>query len=202
MGKYRLVGMLFLLGIFVLGGCSSHRTMVILMPDQHGEVGSAEVVTEGGRHMLTESRQAVLVKDRRLAPSELGAMDEARIAELFRDAIAAEPPVPEKFILYFKTGTTRLTKASKMLVPSVFDAIHKRNSQDISINGHTDRVGTRPYNQDLSLQRAHMMRDLLISAGIAPECISSKSHGEGNPLVHTPDGVPEPRNRRVEVIVR
>jgi outer membrane protein OmpA-like peptidoglycan-associated protein len=46
------------------------------------------------------------------------------------------------------------------------------------------------------------VRDLLIAEGIAPATIRLAFHGEGNPLIQTADNVPEPRNRRVEVIVR
>ena len=38
--------------------------------------------------------------------------------------------------------------------------------------------------------------------GINQDYLEVTSHGEGNPLVPTPDGVDEPRNRRVEVVVR
>ena len=46
------------------------------------------------------------------------------------------------------------------------------------------------------------MRDILIGLGVGPDIIRIFSHGEGNPLIPTPDDVPEPRNRRVEVLVR
>ncbi len=39
-------------------------------------------------------------------------------------------------------------------------------------------------------------------AGVDPKGIRTTSHGEGNPLIPTKDNVAEPRNRRVEVIVR
>jgi outer membrane protein OmpA-like peptidoglycan-associated protein len=54
----------------------------------------------------------------------------------------------------------------------------------------------------LSRRRAEKVRDLLIAANIAPAVIRVAFHGEGNPLIQTVDNVPEPRNRRVEVIVR
>jgi outer membrane protein OmpA-like peptidoglycan-associated protein len=68
--------------------------------------------------------------------------------------------------------------------------------------GHTDRVGTRENNFRLGLERAKLIQKLLISKGIDPNIISVASHGEDNPLVKTDDEVPEPRNRRVEIIIR
>jgi outer membrane protein OmpA-like peptidoglycan-associated protein len=68
--------------------------------------------------------------------------------------------------------------------------------------GHTDLVGTEPYNIELSSRRANHVRDLLVTKGIKPSALSVSFYGKARPLVPTRDEVPEPRNRRVEVIVR
>jgi outer membrane protein OmpA-like peptidoglycan-associated protein len=68
--------------------------------------------------------------------------------------------------------------------------------------GHTDTEGTRKMNQQLGMERAMEIKKLLVAQGIDPRIIEVTSHGEGNPLIKTPDDVPEPRNRRVEVILR
>jgi outer membrane protein OmpA-like peptidoglycan-associated protein len=47
-----------------------------------------------------------------------------------------------------------------------------------------------------------MIQVLLIRAGIDPNVLHTAFHGEGNPFIQTPDNVAEPRNRRVEVIIR
>ena len=54
----------------------------------------------------------------------------------------------------------------------------------------------------LSLQRAILVRDYLVGEDVDASIIQVDSHGEGNPLFPTADEVPEPRNRRVEVLVR
>jgi outer membrane protein OmpA-like peptidoglycan-associated protein len=73
---------------------------------------------------------------------------------------------------------------------------------DISVVGHTDTVGDKRYNYQLSLKRAMTVSALLTAKGVAPSIIDTASHGKDNPLVPTGDQVPEPRNRRVEVTVR
>jgi len=55
---------------------------------------------------------------------------------------------------------------------------------------------------DLGLRRAVMVRNLLISAGVDAAQIQVTSLGETDLLVHTPDETAEPRNRRVDIIVR
>jgi OmpA-OmpF porin, OOP family len=68
--------------------------------------------------------------------------------------------------------------------------------------GHTDRQGSLEYNDGLSLRRAERVRAQLVRIGIAGERIGVAGRGERAPLVPTEDGVAEPRNRRVEIIVR
>ena len=57
-------------------------------------------------------------------------------------------------------------------------------------------------NDDLSLQRAERVRELLAKSGIDAGKITVSARGEREPLIPTADDVPEPRNRRVEVNVR
>ncbi len=68
--------------------------------------------------------------------------------------------------------------------------------------GHTDRVGTVPYNDALSLRRADRVRNDLVQLGIPSDRITVAGRGEREPIVATEDEVPEPRNRRVEITVR
>ena len=129
-------------------------------------------------------------------------MDEQKIQQVFGEALQALPAPPIHFILYFKTDTTELTDESRKVLAGILPAIADHNSRDVSIVGHTDRVGTRAYNFKLALERALLVQKILLSLGIDPQFIEVTSHGEDNPLIKTEDEVPEPRNRRVEVVVR
>ncbi|MGA6924911.1 MAG: OmpA family protein [Desulfosarcina sp.] len=183
-------------------GCASPRTMVVLIPDRDGRVGQAHISTDGGRRLLDQAGQAAVIKSRHLPPEEIAPLADDRIRAIFEDAMAAEPRAPEKFTLHFNHATTRLSSDSLRMLSEIVADIHRRQSRDISINGHTDRMGSKTYNHDLSLQRARAIEALLIKAGIDSAWLSTTSHGEGNPLIQTADDVAEPRNRRVEVIVR
>jgi len=87
-------------------------------------------------------------------------------------------------------------------VEQIFGEIAKRPAPEIAVVGHTDRVGSDQSNDALSLKRAEFVRNALIKRGIAPENIQASGRGEREPIVPTADGVSEPRNRRVEIIVR
>ena len=69
------------------------------------------------------------------------------------------------------------------------------------IEGHTDTVGTRPYNQALSERRAGAVVEYLSRHfGVQPARLQAIGMGEDGLLVATPDQTPEPRNRRVHVV--
>jgi outer membrane protein OmpA-like peptidoglycan-associated protein len=193
---------IFLCLMGLLTGCASRRTTVVLVPDPEGHVGTVAVQTQGGEQILSESGQAVIVENETDAPAPAIRFGEAEIRAVFGKALDAEPPVPEKFVLYFKFDSSELLPDSEIFIPKIMDAIRQRSSYDISINGHTDRLGADAYNLDLSLKRAVYIEELIMKAGIDKHYITTTSHGEGNPLIPTADGVAEPLNRRVEVIVR
>jgi outer membrane protein OmpA-like peptidoglycan-associated protein len=84
----------------------------------------------------------------------------------------------------------------------LFAEVAKRAAVEVQVTGHTDRVGTDTDNDRLSLERAEAVRAMLIQRGIQATFIRAVGRGEREPLVPTPDEQSEPRNRRVEVIVR
>jgi outer membrane protein OmpA-like peptidoglycan-associated protein len=190
---------MFLMAVYA---CAAPHTLVVLVPDQDGRVGQARIVTTGGHQLLNSANQGAMVKNRRLPPKKIDVVGDDRIQSVFAEVMAAEPVAPEKFILYFMFGTTQLTAESLRLLPEIIATIRKQGSSVISINGHCDRVGSDTYNLDLSLRRALKIEALLVKAGIDPDFLSTDSHGKSNPLVPTLDNVPEPSNRRVEVIIR
>lgn len=174
--------------------------LVVLLPGREGGVG-AVVVQEGGREVVlnTAYASARTGAGGRLEPGQ-ASPDEVRA--VFADALAAEPPRPVTFILYFVEATDQFTPESQVLVDQVLLAIASRPAPELTVAGHTDAVGTDQYNDTLSLRRAERVRALLVARGIAPDRIGAIGRGKREPRVPTPDGVAEPRNRRVEITVR
>jgi outer membrane protein OmpA-like peptidoglycan-associated protein len=129
-------------------------------------------------------------------------MTEKEVQALAGPALAALPKPPEQYILYFKHDSTELTRESKVLLRKLIRSIRERPPVDISVVGHSDTVGGKTYNYQLSLKRARAVAALLTAEGMNPSALEITSHGENNPLIPTGDQVSEPRNRRVEVTVR
>lgn len=110
------------------------------------------------------------------------------------------PAAPRHYILYFTEGTTDLTTESQ----PTLDALRKvvTEASDVQITGHTDTVGTSESNDKLSYERAVEIRAALVKQGLPVANARVVGRGEREPRVPTADGVNEPANRRVEVILR
>lgn len=194
---------LFISSAFFLAviACGTKST-VVLVPDPDGRVGKLEVTNQGGTQTLDRANQSVQIKNKKTAPGIPTKLSHDEITAVFSDALAAQPLPPAKFILHFLPDSNLLTQESEKLLPQIIQTILKRKSNDIVISGHTDTMGTKEYNYQLSLDRAKTMFDVLVANGAVPDDIRVTSHGEGNLLVKTPDDVAEPKNRRVEVVIR
>jgi outer membrane protein OmpA-like peptidoglycan-associated protein len=105
-------------------------------------------------------------------------------------------------VYYATASATELTPESIPVIEALKSELAKRPAPEITVIGHTDRVGTDEANDLLSLQRAQSVRQVLIESGINAISIDATGRGEREPLVATPNEVDEPRNRRVEISVR
>jgi outer membrane protein OmpA-like peptidoglycan-associated protein len=70
----------------------------------------------------------------------------------------------------------------------------------VQVTGYTDTSGSVPYNLRLSQRRAVHVARILNKMGVPPQAIAVAGAGEANLAVATPDGVREPRNRRVTIV--
>jgi len=178
------------------------KNVVVLLPDEDGKVGIVEVSNADASRRLTEAHQAVGLHGPGRAPGEIVALPRQEVDKVFARAFAAQPEPPERFILYFESGTTRLTSNSEQQLPKILRAIERRKAPEIEVSGHTDTAGSSEANRKLARARAETVRDAIVAIGVDAGRIAVSSHGENNPLIPTPDGVAEPRNRRVEAVVR
>ena len=178
------------------------KNVFVLLADPDNRVGKITITNTAGAQELSQAGAATRVASGLSAPSSPFQMDQQEVARIFGDALAAQPSPPEHFILYFETNSTQLTAESRQLIAQIVRVIRERNSNDLSVVGHTDTTGDRVINDRLSMARAQAVGRLLVEAGVDPSALETTAHGKDNPLVPTGDGVAEPRNRRVEISVR
>jgi outer membrane protein OmpA-like peptidoglycan-associated protein len=179
----------------------ARNDLIVLLPKPNGSIGGVIVRTEGGKEILLNKAYAGVHIE---GPGMMQPVtyDAARAKREFSPVVAALPPRPATFLLYFLEGTDELTPDSKREVERVFAEIAARPYPEILVIGHTDAVGNAQFNDKLSQQRAQRVRDDLIERGTSADRIEVSARGKREPLVPTSQGVSEPRNRRVEINVR
>ena len=179
-----------------------HEIVALLKDPETDTVGRAVVSsTSGGSVELTHTREAtrIVVGQPPRAPFRLS---QDQIDQLFGEALAALPPAPRHFHLYFDAGSNQLTPASEKLISEILVFVRNRSVPDVTVVGHTDTTGAARDNIELARSWATTIRDRLVAAGLDSSLVSVASHGEADLLVPTPDDTPNSRNRRVDVSVR
>jgi outer membrane protein OmpA-like peptidoglycan-associated protein len=177
------------------------QVLVVLLPDtDSGNVGRVVVSNpEGSTELVTAwaSTRVTMTQAPRIRM-----LNESEVKQRFGDVLATLPPPPRHFTLPFRFDSEELTEDGQRMVQDVLQAVKNYPVPDVVVVGHTDTTGTPQSNAELGLRRANAVRNLLVAAGLTLSTIDIRSHGEGELLVPTADGVFEPKNRRVEVTVR
>ena len=103
--------------------------------------------------------------------------------------------------ILFDTGKSTLKIEAREKLSKVCGILTVVNGYNLSIEGHTDSVGSDEFNQKLSENRAQSVMTYLTSCGIAQTMVASKGLGESQPIApnETSDG--KQKNRRVEIVV-
>lgn len=186
--------------LFLLCSCGS-KTTVILLPESDGKTGAVVIKNQSSSTTLDRPYTRAQVTDNTsifLAEP----IDPASVNDEYQLLLEAEPTKPVQFILYFEHDSTRLTQASRLLIPQILKTAKEREPSEISVIGHTDSKGSVGYNHKLALERAQAVGNILKNADITLKNLFIESHGENDPLVITGDNVSEVKNRRVEAMIR
>jgi outer membrane protein OmpA-like peptidoglycan-associated protein len=176
--------------------------LYVLLPGSGPSPGALVVTSEGQSHTLDRPFSAAKIE--KPGAITAGTMSEGEVREVFGAALAGQPPRPVSFLLYFLQDSDTLTPESERVVTDVLSEIARRPVPEIVVIGHTDTTGTDEYNDRLSLQRAERIRARLLERGIGipPDSVAAVGRGKRELLVPTPDQITEPRNRRVELLVK
>lgn len=125
-------------------------------------------------------------------PAPVPAPDTAPVA----DAASAR-----SFMVFFDWNSSTVSDDAASIIQDAAQSAMTLGVSRIELTGHADRSGAPGYNQALSLRRAEAVKAKLIELGLTSSEIVTVGKGEGAPLVPTPDGVREPQNRRVEIVL-
>jgi len=111
------------------------------------------------------------------------------------------PPVPQKFLVFFDFDRANLRADASKIVQEAADYAKKNGKAVIRATGHADTSGRPAYNLALSERRAVAVKAALVKMGFRESEVVVSFKGESEPLVATGDGVKEPQNRRVEIVM-
>jgi outer membrane protein OmpA-like peptidoglycan-associated protein len=187
-----------LIACAILAACASSGT-VVLLPEKDGRPAAVSV-KQGDNEVILDKPYAA-AKATPLGPRPYTSSAQEVQAQ-FGSALSAQPSRATSFTLYFVEGKDEFTEESKKVVDQILAEIAQRPVPDVLVVGHTDALGSDQYNDALAQQRAETVRAALIRLGIPAGDVRAISRGKRELAVPTADGVAEPRNRRVEIIVR
>ena len=122
-------------------------------------------------------------------------------------AVVAPPPAPPvtqapSYMVFFDWDRSNLSDQALATIRQAADAYKTKGNARITATGHTDTTGPESYNMALSLRRANTVKDALVRNGVPATAIAVIGKGETQLLVQTGDGVREPQNRRVEIVIQ
>ena len=196
------------LAALALAGCAAQPTVepaprlrerIVLLPSDSGRPSAVVVMAQGTELALDTPYAAA---DLRGAVLETNAVTAEDVQQRYAPLLAAQPPSPRPFTMYFELDSDELTPASKAAFENARLVVASWAAAEVVVIVHTDRLGTLEYNDQLSRRRAQVIAGRLMASGVPSSAIEVAARGEREPLVQTADGLAEPRNRRVEIKVR
>ena len=162
------------------------------------------------RQQLSSAQQHAAMTEAQLAQERQARIDAEKRAKEALENLAKMASIKEESrgmvitlsgAVLFPSGQAVLLPAAMSSLDNVVTALKSTPDRNIMVEGHTDSVGTRDYNIDLSLRRADAVRQYLVSRGLPGEIVKAQGLGPDRPVAtnSTPDG--RANNRRVEIIV-
>lgn len=102
--------------------------------------------------------------------------------------------------ILFDTGKSTIKEESQPIIDQIFELLNANPSLNVSIEGHTDNVGTPESNKTLSDARAKAVLDAMVSKGISKTRLTSIGWGQERPVADNRTEEGRAKNRRVEIV--
>ena len=182
------------------------KTAAELRQAAEAETAGARQEADAAKQDATSARdaaakaQAEAAAIRKKAEAEVNRLEAAlgQVAETRRTALGLVMNLGEDH-LKFEFDKADLRSQDRELLSRIAGIILTSHDYTISVNGHTDDVGTAAYNQSLSERRAQAVRDYMVKAGLPPGIMTVQGYGKSLPLVKGTSDAARAKNRRVEL---
>ena len=153
------------------------------------------VLNEGSNYALNVNKQGYLFKS--LAFDYSQGTGENVIVDIYLEKAEKGSKVVLNNI-FFDTDKWQLKEESKTELDLVVKYLQTNPNIKVQISGHTDDVGDKAYNQNLSEKRATSVVNYLTEAGIPKAQLETKGFGESQPQVPNTSLENRAKNRRIE----
>lgn len=135
------------------------------------------------------------------SPAYVGAIRVAAGGKKIYDAIASTGRVATHGIL-FDVSSDVIRPESTPTLKEIVTMLQEHDDLSLTIEGHTDGVGSASANLALSEKRAAAVRDYLVSKGIDGSRLDAKGLGSTKPIASNSTAEGRQQNRRVELVKR
>ncbi len=204
----------------------------VYMADQLVEIATANAATgyaEGQREVLAQKRDNARLdartreadKARRESAMAKSATEDARAAaatnateaaekekELLRQIDVLQAEATDRGLVLtlgdvlFATGRSDLKSGRNNTLDKLIVFLNEYPDRSVTIEGHTDDVGSLEMNQTLSQHRANNVKSYLTQHGIQSARLAATGMGETVPIADNLSASGRQQNRRVEVIIQ
>ena len=101
----------------------------------------------------------------------------------------------------FDFNSAALRSSSRESLREMANVFKKYNNTTISVEGHTDSIGSASYNKTLSRRRANSVESYLEDLGVRSSRLETVGYGESEPRASNSTASGRQLNRRVEIHV-
>ena len=118
--------------------------------------------------------------------------------DIYYSPLVKNPQGGDTLALYFEFDEDQINPRTRRQLEIVTQILRTDPGKKITLSGHTDALGTEPYNNQLSARRAATVRDFLAAAGVSPTQIVTVAKGASQPRRPnvTAAGADDPAGRR------
>lgn len=188
------------LAVLALAGCAGPKERFVLLPQPDGSASSIVVKTAASETALATPYASVESEAGKIGKA--ATLSDAEVQARYAPVMQSLPLRPRTYELLFELGSDRLTPSSRKLLEEAIVEFRKFPAGEFILVGHADNIGNDAFNDNLSVRRAKLVERELVRAKIAPLSIEVVGKGAREPRIPQKKGVPEPRNRFVEIRIR
>jgi len=174
--------------------------VAIILGDKSGKKNAITIGSKEAKLKIDKPLTKVKIKeDGKLSKPVKISKDE--LNKEFGNVINAIPPKAFSTNIFFNNGLDLEDDYTMKLFQIKYE-IKRRKPCEVEIIGYSDTKGSDEKNLILSKKRAEFIKTLIEKTKVKIENINIRALGESNQFIATNDEVSEPKNRRVEVIVK